>query len=174
MAFIAFGAHAQTYLKANSLYWIVGIPNISVETRLFPKWTFNADLVVSPWKSIKGKPYLIGQVIGDVRFYPKGAHNGFYAGAYAGFHPFKMSKWNYDSDKYQVGRGYSLGLTLGYELAISKRWMIDFSASGGWQRSKYHGFERDPRDEYVGWNGSGEWIPYKLAVSFGYRLGKNK
>lgn len=169
---ISTSAWSQTYIKANALYWAVLVTNVSVETKIGEKFTFNTDAVFSPWNSVGGKPYLIGQLIPEVRFYPKEANNGFYVGLYGAFHAFKMSKWNYDSDKYQKGFGYAFGATVGYELPIGKRWLMDFYAGGGWQTSKYRGYDTATDAMYVGYNGSGEWIPYKVGVAFAYRINK--
>lgn len=164
---------AQTYIKGNALYWAVGVINASVETRLSNQFTFNADAVFSPWNSVGGKPYLIGEFIPEVRFYPKKANSGFYVGIYATAHIFKISKWNYTSARYQKGWGYGFGATFGYELPIAERWLIDFYVGGGWQGSRYRGYYSATNEQYIGWNGSGEWIPYKIGVSFSYRLCKN-
>lgn len=174
-------AKAQTYIKTNALYWAVLVPNVSVETKLWKHFTFNTDLVGSMWKSINGKPYLIGQLIPEFRYYPKEANRGFYVGFYTGGHVFKMSKWNYHSNRYQVGAGVASGFTLGYELPIAKRWLMDFYVGGGRQWSWYRGFRapNDPLYEpgntmYVDWNGSAEYVPYKIGVTFSYRVSKEK
>lgn len=163
-------AQAQTYIKANSLYWVVGVPNVSLETKLAKHFTYNTDLVFSPWDNICGRSLVIGQWINEFRYFPKQAYHGFYAAGYAAGHTFKLTKWNYNSDKYQKGSGISLGVTLGYELPIAKRWLIDFYVGGGWQLSWYEGFYRADNSRYVGWNASGEWIPYKIGVTFAFRL----
>ena len=36
---------AQTKLKWNALYWAMGVVNMSAETKLADKWTFNGDAV---------------------------------------------------------------------------------------------------------------------------------
>lgn len=164
---------AQTQLKWNSLYWALGIVNMSVETRLADKWAFNVDAVYSPWRGINGNPMKFAQLIPEVRYYPKGVFNGFYAGAYAGGHLLiKFTKWNYiNTGKYQKGEGFSFGGTVGYEYRINNSWMLDLYAGFGWQDTFYKGYE-DNGTMYVGRNGSGEWIPYKIGAAFTYRLGK--
>ena len=87
---------AQTKLKWNALYWAMGVVNMSAETKLADKWTFNGDAVYSPWKSIEGNPMRFGQLIVEGRYYPKGAFNGLYVGGYGSYHRlFKFTKWNY-------------------------------------------------------------------------------
>lgn len=164
---------AQTKLKWNAAYWLFGVTNMSVETKLGGKFTFNTDLVFSPWKSIANHPFLFGQVIPELRFYPRGAFNGFYVGGFGAFQVFRMSKWNYiNTGKYQKGRGFTVGASVGYELQINSRCSLDMFAGGGWQNSQYRGYYIDTGEQYVGWNGSGEWLPYKIGLSFAYRLGK--
>ena len=165
---------AQTCLKWNALYWAVGVVNMSAETKLADKWTLNGDLVYSPWESLDGNPMKVGQAIAEGRYYPKGVFDGFYVGAYAGYHKmFKFTKWNYiNKDKYQKGDGMSFGATLGYQLKLGDRWGLDMYAGYGWQHSEYKGYINSTGEMYVDKNGSGEWLPYKLGVAFTYRLGK--
>lgn len=166
---------AQTYIKANALYYVVGIPNVSVETKLGRNWTFNADAVFSPWESFFGRKMVIGQIIPEVRYYIKEANRGFYAGGYVAADVYRMNKFtDHPKTDIQHGWGMSLGITLGYELPIAKRWLMDFYAGGGWHHGWYWGEDRLTGGMYAGWNRSGEWIPYKLGVAFAYRLGRNK
>lgn len=164
------GANAQTYIKTNALYWAVGVPNVSLETRLHKHFSYNVDFVYSPWEHIVDRSLVIGQFINEFRYYPKEVNRGFYAAGYAAGHTFKLSKWNYNDDKYQKGSGISFGATIGYELPIAKRWLIDFYVGGGWQLSWYQGFYTADDSRYVGWNASGEWIPYKIGVTFAFKL----
>ncbi|MCD8101931.1 MAG: DUF3575 domain-containing protein [Alistipes sp.] len=163
---------AQTYIKFNALYWALGVTNASVETRVGEHFTFNNDIVISPWKSIKNNPMVIGQFIPELRYYPVHAFKGFYAGAYAGAHAFRMSKWNYiNTGKYQKGWGFSAGASIGYEVPINDRWLLDVYGAAGWQISRYRGFYKSDRKKYIGLNNSGEWLPYKVGISFAYKIG---
>ncbi|MCD8081844.1 MAG: DUF3575 domain-containing protein [Bacteroides sp.] len=148
------------------------MPNVSVETKLWNNFTFNQDLIFSPWKSISGNKMLFSQLIPEIRYYPKEAFRGFYAGAYASAHIFKMTKWNYlNLDKYQKGWGFAAGLNLGYEVPINDRWLLDTYVSAGWQVSRYVGWRTDG-SQYYPLNNSGEWLPYRLGITFAYKLGK--
>lgn len=171
MAFmISFACRSQTYVKGNALYWAVGIPNVSAETSLSERWSLNGDAVYSPWESVSGNPMKFVQLIAEVRCYPRGTFNGFYAGAYAATHVFKLTKWNYlNLGAYQKGYGIALGASVGYVLPIGKRWNLDLFAGYGWHLSSYRGY-REEGGTYVGKNRSGEWLPYKLGVSVAYRI----
>lgn len=165
-------AYGQTQLKTNALYWLVGMTNVAVETVVGKKITFNSSVEYSPWKSIKGNRAQMFRVVPEFRFYPGGSFNGFYAGGYAAFHLFNMTKWNYiNSGMYQKGYGYSFGVVAGYQFPISENWKLDIYAGGGYQHSRYRGYRPDG-SMYIGWNGSGEWMLYQVGVSCGYRIGK--
>lgn len=170
--FTSVAASGQTRLKWNAAYWLVGVTNMSVETPVLgDKWTFNTDVVFSPWESVDGNVFKFVQVIPEIRYYPKGAFNGFYAGAYLGWHDFRITKWNYlNTGRYQKGTGYSVGAVIGYQVAISNRWSLDVYAGGGLQNSTYRGYDSGTGEMYASWNGSGEWMPYKVGISFAYIL----
>ena len=162
---------AQTSLKANILYWSFGITNISAETKLSNKLTLNSELVYSPWKSIKGNHFEFLQISPEVRFFTKEAFNGFYVGGYGSFQAFDITKWNYwNKNKHQKGRGFSLGVSVGYEYKINNKLGMDVYAGGGWQNSQYRGYNTKTGEKYVGWNGSGEWLPYKVGIAIFYKL----
>lgn len=172
LIFVSIGtSYSQTYLKWNAAYWALGIVNMSVETKVSNKWTFNNDVVYSPWKSIDGNRFEFLQIIPEFRFYLKEAYNGVYFGGYGTFHAFNMTKWNYlNKNKYQKGRGYGFGATIGYATEIAKRWNLDVYLGAGWQNSQYRGYNSPSGEMYVDKNGSGEWMPYKIGITFGYKL----
>lgn len=154
----------------NALYVAGLVPNVSFETRISNHFTFNVDLVASLWESIRDRPYMLGQVIPELRYYPKQSFQGFYVGAYAAADIYKVSKWDHPSTDVQRGGGISLGATIGYELPIGGRWLMDFYLGGGWHLGRYYGINTETNQQYAPWNASGEWIPYKAGVSFAFRL----
>lgn len=170
-------AGAQTYIKTNALYWVAGLPNAQIETRLAKHFTFQGEVNASFW-TIDHKPMRGAQFITGFRYYPKEAFKGFYAGGDFSFDVYNASKWGHwnlpdGSFDIQHGIGYYFGITIGYQIPISKRFNMDFYAGGGWHLGKYWGETQYPdghMEMYVPWNGSGEWIPYKIGVTFGYRL----
>lgn len=167
-------ASAQTYIKTNALYWLGLLPNVQVETNLGAGFTFQGEVNASAWESIKGRPLLGAQFIVGARWYPKAAFKGFYVGGDFGFDIYKVSKWDHPATDIQHGIGYYLGVTLGYQISIAKRWNMDFFAGGGWHLGKYWGEDLLTGQPYALWNASGEWIPYKIGVTFSYRLTSDK
>ena len=160
---------AQTYLKGNAAYMAFGIPNLSVETRISSHWTFSSELVYSPWESIQGNKFKFLQFNPDFRWYPSEAFKGFYTGGYLTLQDFKITKWNYlNRNRYQDGWGYGLGALLGFQTDISDRWNLDVYLGGGWHHGEYQGYHKGVMT--VDWNGSGEFLPYRLGIAFAYRL----
>lgn len=164
----------NTTLKTNALYWAVAVPNLSVETKLGKKVTFNGDVVFSFWESINSRPMRGFQLIAEGRFYIKEAFKGFYVGGYVAYDHYKVSKWGHPWYEVQHGNGLALGITLGYQMEIARRWNMDFYAGGGWHHGWYYGEDRLNGGRYADWNRSGEWIPYKVGVAFAYKLGMGK
>lgn len=171
---ISIVAAQNTRLKWNALYWAMGVPNMSVETRLCEKLTFNGDVVVSPWLSIKGRPLQGLQLISEVRFYPKESFKGFYVGAYLGYDSYELSKWDHPKTDIQHGIGMGVGATVGWQIDITRRLGMDFYVGYGWHHGWYYGVDETTGNLYVDWNKSAEWIPYKAGVTFAYRLGMGK
>lgn len=180
MAVLSFTTNAQTYIKTNALYWLGVLPNAQVETRLHNQFTLQGEINASLW-TIKDNPMQLSQFIIGARWYPKEAFKGFYVGADFGFDIYKISRFDYwnrpDGQYIQRGIGYYLGATVGYQKSIARRWNIDFFVGGGWHLGRYWG-EYTPyggvSEVYAPWNASGEWLPYKVGVTFGYRLTSNK
>ena len=73
-------SEAQTYVKLNGLYALVGVINPAVEFRLSPHSTFQSEFVCSPWKSIEHngahKPMLFGIFMNEYRRYFKQHNTG--------------------------------------------------------------------------------------------------
>jgi len=182
LVFITLPAGAQTYIKTNALYWAVLLPNVGVETRLSNHFTFEGEVNGSLWKSIDDRPYLGMQVMAGGRYYIKESFKGFYVGGDISFDVYEASKWDHWNNDYggidvQHGVGVYLGVTLGYQMPIGRRWNMDFYAGGGWHHGWYWGDTKMADGShvmYAGWNRSGEWIPYKAGVTFAYRLTSEK
>ncbi|MES2573577.1 MAG: DUF3575 domain-containing protein [Bacteroidota bacterium] len=169
-------SQSQTYIKGNVLTALVLIPNIGIETSIGKKSTFQFDATASFWKSIDGRPYEFYTFISEYRYHFREKYNGFYAGANVGFDSFNVTKWNYyDLKVHQIGVGYLVGATIGYEKKLNDRFMLDIFLGGGTHQAFYHSYyietgERWELDNAKGRNKSGELIPYRGGVMISYRL----
>lgn len=174
--FLSICSQSQTYIKGNAVTALALIPHIGIETSIGTKSTFQFDTTASFWKSIDGKPYEFYTFISEYRYHFHEKNNGFYAGGHLGFDFFNVTKWNYIKlGIHQVGVGYVIGATLGYEKKINDRLMLDFFLGGGVHEAFYHSYiietgERWQIDNAVGYNKSGEWLPYRGGIMISYKL----
>jgi hypothetical protein len=167
-------SQSQTYVKANALTTLLAIPSVGIETSIGKKATFQFDILASPWKSVDGKPRQFYTFTPEYRYHFKEKYNGFYAGAHIGASIFNFQKWNYlNTDKYEKGVGYFIGSTIGYEVKINDKFMLDCFLGGGWHQGFYKGYYIGTNERYESaqkYNKSGEWIPYRGGVMVSYKL----
>ena len=181
----------QSYLKLNGLYALVGVINPAVEIRVSDRWTYQAEIVYSPWQSINdhgvSKPMHFGICLNEIRRYFRERNDGWYVGLNAGMMLFKMSKPElrqgrlYLENRYSKGGGLMVGLCVGYEYAFARKWVLDAYLGWAYMLSWYNGYSLDGKvDLYPHrpempaypdpYNGSGEWYPNKIGVSVGIWL----
>lgn len=164
---------SQTYFKFNAPTTLLGIPQIGVETSIGKKLTFQGDVLGSYWESVNGAPFKTLMVFSEVRYHFNEKFNGIYVGGHLGGSIFEIQKWNYlNTDRYQKGEAFFLGITIGYEIKINEKWMIDMFIGGGNQQAHYTGrlLSTGERYEHSKYNKSGEWLPYRGGVMFSYKL----
>ena len=185
-------AQNKLYAKGNALFAPFWIVNIGLEKKVAPKYTLQAEVFVSPWKSFAGKDAQIFMFGLDGRYYFNEAFKSWYVGANASLTYFKIQKWNYwndnvfqldattkpyiNSNLYQEGFGFMLGAVVGYQFQLSEKWLMDFYAGFGSVQEFYKGYDKisgerydDPYHTRV-WNRSGEFLPYKGGVMISYQL----
>lgn len=167
---------SQTFVKFNGATALLAIPNVGIETSIGEKTTFSVDVMASFWESFNGNnPMKFVTVTPEVRYHFKEKYNGFYVGAHIGADKYELQKWNYwDTNKYEDGFGYRLGATIGYNLKLSDKFLLDFFVGGGWHQGFYHGYYNDGTpgryDKAPNYNKSGEWLPYRGGVMISYKL----
>lgn len=188
-AAVSGAASAQTYLKLNCLYAVVGVINPSLEMTLSPHSTMSLDVTYSPWRSVNGAHLHFGLFTGEYRYYFKQSGNGWYVSGNIGMTGFDISKPIFMHRKtvlafkegYSKGFGLMMGIGFGYQHVFRERWVVDAFIAGDWFCSWYNGYfpngainmEPNGHENYVHpdpFNGSGEILPAKLGVSIGYRI----
>ncbi|MFB3388497.1 DUF3575 domain-containing protein [Flavobacterium sp. LAR06] len=169
-------SQSQTYLKFNAATALLAIPNVGIETSIGEKTTFSVDVMASFWESFNGhSPMKFYTLTPEVRYHFKEKYNGFYVGGHIGPDIYEIQKWNYwDSNKYEHGFGYRMGVTIGYNIKINDKFLLDIFAGGGWHQGFYHGYYNDGTpgryEKAENWNKSGEWLPYRGGVMLSYKL----
>lgn len=181
----------KLYVKGNALLIPIGIINGGLEYQLNNKFTFQGDVLVSPWKSFFGHELQYYSASIEGRYYFKEAFDGWYLGANIGVSSFVLQKFNYWNDDpypskneenviftksnlYQKGYSFLAGITAGYQFKLSDNWRIDLYGTIGTSQSFYKGHDRVSGKRYDekthGYNRSGEIMPYRGGVMISYRL----
>lgn len=196
LTLISLSAVSQATIKLNGLYALGGVINPAIEIPISDKFSFQSELVISPWKTIewqdKSPHMLFGFMINEVRYYFGERQNSWYVAGNFGLGLFDISKptiiehGTFDfQNRYSKGWSIMLGGGGGYQTSIGRRWSLDAYVAFGWMLSYYNGYSMDGQIDMKPlrpvqpkypdpWNASGEWMPYKLGLSFGYKLVKLK
>lgn len=164
---------SQTYIKVNAPTTLVGAPQVGIETSLGKKFTFQGDVLGSYWESINGGPFKLLMVTSELRYHFKEKYKGFYVGGHIAGAIYKIQKWDYwNTNYYQDGESFFLGVTVGYQIKLSDRWLMDIFVGGGNQQSHYTGkyIDTDKPYKQSHYNKSGEWLPYRGGIMFSYKL----
>ncbi|WP_166925240.1 DUF3575 domain-containing protein [Flavobacterium poyangense] len=174
--FFSVQLQSQTYLKFNGATAFIGVPNVGIETGIGEKVTFSVDVMASFWESFNGHhPMKFVTLTPEVRYHFKEKYNGFYVGGHIGPDIYEIQKWNYwNSNLYEKGFGYRMGATIGYNIKIKDKFLLDVFVGGGWHQGFYRGYYNDGTpgryEKAPNWNKSGEWLPYRGGVMLSYKL----
>ncbi|GAB1855550.1 DUF3575 domain-containing protein [Flavobacteriaceae bacterium MHTCC 0001] len=172
LVLFALNLSSQTSIKVN-ITTLVAVPNIGAEFHLGEHTAFQFDIMASFW-TIDGVPYKFGVAFPEFRYYTKEAGYGFYFGAHIGGGIFKLQKWNQAVvNSYQEGFTILFGATLGYQFKLSERFNLELFLGGGSQQAQYKGYSLETGergDGAVGYNKSGEFLPYRGGLMLVYKL----
>lgn len=165
---------SQTYVKVNGLTTLLTIPNVGLETSIGGKSTFQFDITASFWKSIRGERSQFYLFIPEYRYHFNEKYKGFYIGSHIGFTLFNVHKLNYlNTNLYQKGFGYLMGVTIGYQIKVNDRFLLDCFIGGGNSQGFYKGYNTVTNVRYENadnYNKSGEWLPYRGGFMVSYRI----
>lgn len=181
----------SVYLKANAVFLPVGVLNVAVEKQISKKYTLQADILASPWKSFAGHELQYYSASIEGRYYFNEAFKHWFIGGNFAVSAFKMQKWNYwnddnywdkdnnrttefiNSNLYQKGFSFILGVTGGYQFNIAENWNMEIYAGIGNSQDFYKGYDKASGKRYDNakeWNKSGEWMPYRGGIMISYKI----
>ncbi|ANF53195.1 hypothetical protein A0O34_14910 [Chryseobacterium glaciei] len=179
----------SVYVKVNAPFLPIGILNAGLEHQISKKYTVQADVFISPWKSFAGHELQNYSVSLEGRYYFNEAFKHWYIGANIAASAFTLQKWSYWSDGefinehngdllvysnlYQKGYSIALGITGGYQFQLSDRWNMDIYATVGTSQGFYKGYDRTTGKRYdvaEKYNKSGEILPYRGGIMISYKL----
>ena len=149
---------AQTYVKLNGLYALVGVVNPAVEFTISPKSTFQTEIVVSPWKSINNHHALFLYLHGRIPPLFQGAQPRLVppepisaCRLSTSRNPTSKTGSLKFENRYSKGYGFMIGLCVGYEHIFRERWVLDAYFGWSWMsrllQRLFHGRENrhEPR-----------------------------
>lgn len=166
-------------VRTNVLYDAMLLPTLGIEWRISPSVGIKLDGSRSWWGSETGKVQKIWLVNPEVRWYLLRSKR-LYAGASANFGQYNVYKYPFgsilSSDTGYQGNSWGAGLTVGYQLYLSRNFSLDFNLGLGYTRSDYDTFrmidgvrvfkDRDCTKNF--------WGPTQAGVNLIWTIGKNK
>lgn len=166
-------------VRTNLLYDAFLTPTIGIEWRLNPDIGIKVDGSVAHWGNEKGKVQKIWLVSPEVRWYLSG-NKRLYVGAGANIGEYNIYKGMLggiisDDTGYQ-GKLYGGGVTVGYQLCLSRSFSLDFNLGMGYTHLKYDLFtisnetrvfkDRDKTKNF--------WGPTQAGISLIWTIGGSK
>ena len=175
-------SQSETYrfaLRTNLLYDAMLLPTLGVEWRVNRDWSVKLDGSLSGWGSNRDKVQKIWLLNPEVRWYLL-RDRRFYVGASGSYGEYNIYKYPvgslFSKDTGYQGSLWSAGVTVGYQLCLSRHFSVDFNLGLGYARSKYDSFgmtdgvrvskERDKSKNFFG--------PTQAGISLVWTFGNNK
>lgn len=160
----------QVAVKSNILYDATATLNLGVEYAFNKHWSLDISGNYNGWDIVNDKSWKHWMVQPEGRYWLHEKFNGHYFGVHAVYMDYDIAGGNFMSvmkKKYAYdGNAYGGGVSYGYQLYLSPRWNIEFSAGVGFLHFEYDkwvnpdGTAYKYRNNYFG--------PTKLGVSIVY------
>mgnify|MGYP004678886871 CR=1 FL=1 len=164
-------------VRTNLLYDAFLLPTLGVEWRVNRNVGIKLDGSLSHWGDEKGKVQKIWLVNPEIRWYLLD-NKRFYLGAGANFGRYNIYKGMvgslFSSDTGYQGKLWGAGLTVGYQLYLSRSFSVDFNLGLGYTNLEYDSFtisnetrvykDRDKSKDF--------WGPTQAGISLVWTIGK--
>lgn len=128
-------------VKTNLLYWATTTPNLGAEVRLARHFTLEAEVGLNPFKhkhddGSYGRSFRHLRVHPELRYWFCEAFYKHFIGLHVPYVNYNISdiKLLNTEDKRKQGWGAGLGLSYGYDWALSRHWNLEGTIGGGWLR----------------------------------------
>lgn len=166
-------------VRTNLLYDAMLLPTIGVEWRINPSVGIKLDGSLAWWGGETDKVQKMWLLNPELRWYLLD-NKRFYVGAsgtYGEYNIYKYPLGNLlkDDTGYQ-GKLWNAGLTVGYQLYLSRSFSVDFNLGLGYTRSEYDSFTlTDKTRVYKERNKAKNfWGPTQAGISLIWTIGRNK
>lgn len=166
-------------VRTNLLYDAFLLPTLGVEWRINRDLGIKLDGSLSWWGGNSDKVQKMWLLSPEVRWYLL-ANKRFYVGASGSYGEYNIYKYMLgnmltDDTGYQ-GKLWNAGVTVGYQLCLSRNFSVDFNLGLGYTRSEYDSFamidkvrvykDRDKSKNF--------WGPTQAGISLVWTIGGNK
>lgn len=163
-------------VRTNVLYDAMLLPTLGVEWRVNRDLGVKLDGSLSWWGGEHGKVQKIWMLSPEVRWYL--LHDKrFYAGVSGNYGEYNVYKYMLggvlSKDTGYQGKCWNVGLTLGYQLYLSRSFSIDFNLGLGYTRSEYdsYGVTDGVRVYKERNNNKHFWGPTQAGISLVWTIG---
>lgn len=130
-------------VRTNVLYDAMLLPTLGVEWRMSSDWGVKLDGSFAHWSGDGGKVQKVWLLNPEVRRYLL-RNKRFYVGVSGGYGEYNIYKYPlgglFSKDTGYQGSLWSAGLTVGYQLYLSRHFSVDFNLGLGYTRSEYDSF----------------------------------
>lgn len=172
----------ETYcvaVRTNLLYDAMLLPTIGVEWRVSPDWGIKLDGSLAWWGGSKDKVQKIWLLNPEVRRYLL-RNRRFYVGASGSYGEYNIYKYPlgslFSKDTGYQGSVWNAGLTVGYQLYLSRHFSVDFNLGLGYTRSEYdsYGMTDGVRVYKAKDQSKNFWGPTQAGISLVWTIGSNQ
>ena len=130
-------------VRTNVLYDAMLLPTLGVEWRVNRDWSIKLDGSFAHWSGGEGKVQKVWLPNPEVRRYLL-RNKRSYVGVSGGYGEYNIYKYPlgglFSKDTGYQGSLWSAGLTVDYQLCLSRRFSVDFNLGLGYMRSEYNSF----------------------------------
>lgn len=172
----------ETYrlaVRTNVLYDAMLLPTIGVEWRVNPDWGVKLDGSLAWWGGKSDKVQKMWLLNPEVRRYLL-RDRRFYVGASGSYGSYNIYKYPlgslFSKDTGYQGTMWSAGVTVGYQLCLSRHFSVDFNLGLGYTRSEYdsYGMTEGVRVYKAKDQSKNFWGPTQAGISLVWTIGGDK
>ncbi|WP_308572917.1 DUF3575 domain-containing protein [uncultured Sanguibacteroides sp.] len=166
-------------VRTNVLYDAILLPTLGVEWRVNPDLGVKLDGSLAWWGGETGKTMKVWLLNPEVRWYLLG-NKRLYAGVSGSYGKYNIYKYPLGSllskDTGYQGSLWGAGLTVGYQLSLSRGFSVDFNLGLGYTRFDYDSFGMDEGERVYNEREKTKnfWGPTQAGINLIWTIGCNK
>jgi len=164
-------------VKTNALLWATVSPNLSLETAISRKWSFDLSGSVNPFNFSDNRKWKHWQATAEARYWLKDRIDGHFLGMHIGGGEFNINRLKLPFCNFEKAYRYEgwmarAGISYGYRWNFSRHWGMEAEVGIGLVYAKYDQYDCPVCGELKGNDSKLFVAPTRLGVSLVYNLGK--